>query len=79
MIIPPERVVAACRLGIDEANLALDRAKGGDLAALAHWVAYSVFRSFLRKRAGSPSAFQDAEELTLELFDHLDLRLQRTA
>ena len=79
MTIPPERVAQVCGLGIDEASLMLERAKAGDLSALANWVIYSVFLGHLRRLDSHPTAAKEAEALTIEMLGQIDLSVRRRA
>ena len=79
MIIPPERVVQVCRLGLDEAGLLLAKAKEGDLSCLANWTIFSAFRGFLRELHGDPEAAAKAEAKTTELFGKIEIGFRRAS
>ena len=79
MIMPPERIADACRLGVEDASSALALARGGDLSALATWTVYAVFRAHARGLPGTPSGEQEALDLTQKTFAQVDVSFRRAA
>lgn len=56
MIFPDERVLEVCRLGPVKASELLDKARAGDLQALADWAVYSVHKHFINLKASPAEA-----------------------
>lgn len=56
MIFPDERVFEVCRLGPIKASELLDKARAGDLQALADWSVRAVYGHFINLKSSPAEA-----------------------
>lgn len=63
MDFPDERVVEVSQLGPVKASETLEKARAGDLQALADWTVYSVYRRFIRLNASPAQALHHTRTL----------------
>lgn len=70
MIYPDEKVAEVCQLGPVKAAELLDRARAGDLSALADWSVRAAYRQLLRYGLTAPAALVK----TRSLFQGIELK-----